>query len=272
MFGGNSRELEKHLTQFVGKPTFVNELPEDFGFEAARLLHNYLAALSTLRDVQRGIHRRVWPERHAPGSDDKRTKWEVEVWTPKIEEFFSDGPVGFLVDLRNYSLHCAIPVTAPATDFQSIGGPGGRMAMNNTVTLDRAELLKSDVWRSAGRQYITSHASDNIEILPAIATYSKRVREFYGWFWKQIEDSARIEIFEYRDKSLELGHWLEVESTVSQFGPDGASVLRPRLAESRLRRAEFGTSGWRLLAPDENGEWVVGERDPDWPPLPPGPR
>jgi len=25
-----------------------------------------------------------------------------------------------------------------------------------------------------------------------------------------------------------------------------------------------------VIAPDENGEWVVGESD--WPPLPPGPR
>ena len=59
---------------------FVSELPDDFASEAARLLHNYLAALTTLRDVQRGIHRRIWPELHAPGTDDKRTKWEVEVW------------------------------------------------------------------------------------------------------------------------------------------------------------------------------------------------
>jgi hypothetical protein len=88
VFSGNSRELEKHLTQFVGSPMFVSELPEGFGSEAARLLHNYLSALATLRDIQRGIHRRVWPDLHAPGTDDKRTKWEVEVWAPKIEELF----------------------------------------------------------------------------------------------------------------------------------------------------------------------------------------
>ncbi|OBA60925.1 hypothetical protein A5647_12550 [Mycobacterium sp. 1100029.7] len=54
VFGGNSVELEKHFTQFVGTQMFVNELRDDFGTEAARLLHNYLAALATLRDVMRG--------------------------------------------------------------------------------------------------------------------------------------------------------------------------------------------------------------------------
>jgi hypothetical protein len=273
VFGGNSIELERHLTQFVGSPMFVSELTDDFGFEAARLLHNYLAALTALRDVQRGIHRRVWAARLAPGTDDKRTKWEAEVWAPKVDELFGYPPSVFLVDLRNYSLHYAIPHMSMVTSFESATGqPGGPMAMNNIVAMDRADLLKWDGWRSKGREYITSYASDNIDILTAIATYSTRVREFYGWFWEQIENSARIDIMEYRYKSLEFGHYLEVDSTVSQFGPDGRSVLRPRLAEARLRRAQFGTSGWRLITLDEAGEWVVGERDSGWPPLPPGPR
>jgi hypothetical protein len=71
---------------------------------------------------------------------------------------------------------------------------------------------------------------------------------------------------------MEFGHYLEVEHAVTQYGPDGPTVLKPRLAEARLRRAAFGTSGWRLITLDEAGEWVVGERDPDWPPLPAGPR
>ncbi|MEE6177552.1 hypothetical protein [Mycobacterium sp. 050134] len=271
VFGGNSVELEKHFTQFVGSQMFVNELPDDFGTEAARLLHNYLAALATLRDVMRGVHRRVWPERYAPDTDDKRTKWEVEVWTPKISELLSDEPTTFLVDLRNYSLHYAIPVTSVATNWSS-AGPGSSMATTNTISLDRAELLKWDGWRSKGRVYIKLQPNDSVDVMTPIATYSTRVREFFGWFWQQIEDSARVDIHEYRDKAMEFGLYLQVDSTLTQFGPDGRSVLRPRLAAARLERAAFGTRGWRLIALDENGEWLVGERDPDWPPLPPGPR
>ena len=226
-----------------------------------------------MRDIQRGIHRKLWPERFAPdSSDDKRTKWEVEVWTPKIDELFGDPPVVFLVDLRNYSLHYAIPVMSIGTSFQSLAGSGGPMAMNNTVSVGRDELLKWDGWRSKGRQYITSHAGDNVEILPVIATYSTRVREFYKWFWDQIEGSNYRDISEYRCKSQEFGYYLKVESTLSQYGPDGRSALRRPLAAARLERAGFGTSGWRSITWDEDGEWVVGEREADWPPLPPGPR
>jgi hypothetical protein len=273
VYGGNAAELDKHVQQFVGRPVFVSELPEEFGFETARLLHNYLAALASLRDVQRVIHRRVWPTLKAPDSDDKRTtKWEAEVWTPKINDLFGDEPTVFLVDLRNYSLHYAIPVTSMSTNFQSFGGASAGTAMTNTVAVDRAELLMWDGWRSKGKKHITSAPTDQIDIVTPIATYSTRVREFFGWFWEQIADSARPEIAEYWDKAMEFGHYLEVESTVTQFGPDGRSVLRPRLAEARLKRAAFGSRGWRVFSLDEAGEWVVGERDPGWPPLAAGPR
>jgi hypothetical protein len=61
-----------------------------------------------------------------------------------------------------------------------------------------------------------------------------------------------------------------VESTFSHFGPDGRHIYRPRLAAARLERAAFGTSGWRVIGPDANGEWMVGETER--PPLPLGPR
>ncbi|SHQ49441.1 Uncharacterised protein [Mycobacteroides abscessus subsp. bolletii] len=271
VFAGNSVELEKHFTQFVGTQMFVSELPDDFGTEAARLLHNYLAALATLRDVMRGIHRRVWPECQAPGTDDKRTKWEVEVWTPKVDELLSDEPTTFLVDLRNYSLHYAIPVTSMTTNWSNTGG-GGPTALWNTITVNRTELLKWGGWRSKGRKYIASHTDDNVDVMTPIATYSTRVREFFGWFWERMEDSNRIDILEYRYKSMEFGLYLQQDAMLAQFGPDGRSVLRPQLAKARLQRAEFGTRGWRLIALDQNGEWVVGDRDANWPPLPTGPR
>jgi hypothetical protein len=272
VYGDNGIELNDHLQRFVGTPMFVSELPEDFGFKAARLLHNYLAAMATFRDAQRGMHRRVWPERYAPGTEDKRTKWEVEVWSPKINELFGDEPTVFLVDLGNYSLHYAIPAMSTATSFQAVGAPGGAMAMANTVAVNRNELLKWDGWRSKGRKYITSTPSDSIDIVTPIAVYSTRVPKFFKWFWDQIESSDRLNIHEHRCKSTEWSHYLEVEHTSTQFGPDGRKVVRPRLAEARLRRAAYGASGWRLFSLDAAGEWVVGERDPGWPPLAAGPR
>jgi hypothetical protein len=71
---------------------------------------------------------------------------------------------------------------------------------------------------------------------------------------------------------MEFGLYPQQDAMLAQFGPNGRSVLRPRLAAARPERAKFGTSGWRIIVLDENGKWIVGERDPGWPPLPPGTR
>ena len=38
-----------------------------------------------------------------------------------------------------------------------------------------------------------------------------------------------------------------------------SGTLRRKRAEARLARAAYGTNGWRLIEPDDDGEWVVGE-------------
>jgi hypothetical protein len=268
VFTGNSLELEQHLRQFVGTPMHVRELPDNFDDEVNRLLHNYLASLATLRDVQRMVHRKLWTERHAPDSkDDKRTAWEVKIWEPKRDELFGDDVVKFLVDLRNYSMHYAIPLSSSGTTVSWNGS--GPVVQENAVRLNRLELLKWDGWKGASRRHIESHDGD-IEFLPAIADYSLKVRDFYGWFWEQVLAEVRVDLDEYHGKTNEYNLWRKVEGTFSHFGPDGRSVYRPRLAAARLERAAYGTKGWRPFTPDENGEWVVGESD--WGPLPEGPR
>jgi hypothetical protein len=117
VFNGNTVELQRHLTQFVGTMMHVHELPHDFDVEANRLLHNYVAAMATLRDIQRSIHRQLWPEKFAPDDpEDNRTRWQVEVWEPKTAEQFGDDPIRFLGDLRVASTRVVyeselIPVT-----------------------------------------------------------------------------------------------------------------------------------------------------------------
>jgi hypothetical protein len=270
VFTGNSLELERRLTQFVGTPTHVNDLPEGFDVEANRLLHNYLASLATLRDVQRMVHHKLWPDRHAPDNEnDKRTVWEVKVWEPKRDRVFGDDAIKFLVDLRNFSVHYAIPPVRMGTRLHGEGG--SPVMQENSVLLDRAELLKWSGWKGASRRHIEAHDGD-IEFLPAIATYSTKVREFYGWFWEQVtgDEKVRVDLAEYHGKTNEYRFWRKVESTFSHFGPDGPRIYKHRLAAARLERAAFGTSGWRVIAPDESGEWVVGTTD--WPSLPLGPR
>lgn len=83
---------------------------------------------------------------------------------------------GFLVDLRNYSLHYAIPVMSLATSFQSMSGAGGPMAMNNTVTVDRNELLKWNGWQSKGLSDCPNSPQPNIRVVvPVMKTGARSI-------------------------------------------------------------------------------------------------
>jgi hypothetical protein len=143
------------------------------------------------------------------------------------------------------------------------------MEWQNVVALKRDELHKYSGWSGAARPYINTHDGD-IEFWPVIAQYSTRVRRFAEWFWRLVEDEVRRDMAEYIGKNNEYNHWRNVEGTWVHHGFGGRHIQFRKTAEARLNRAANGTSGWRVIAPNENGEWVVGESD--WPPLPRGPR
>lgn len=275
LFGRNTAELRSHLAKFVGQPTDVDELPEGYDAEAARLLLNYLAALAGLRDVQRVVHRKLWP---GPGeeagscetcgrSEPKRTKWETEVWDPKREELLGDERIVFLAKLRDYSLHYATPVMTVATHFESVSGAGGPMKMTNAVGIARDELLKWSGWTAKARAYITGHDGDTIDLLPLVLFFSQRVSEFFQWFTAQIDGKVGRETQEYVYKHNDLSAWYEVHETASQYRVLRNSEHLRRHVKARLERAKIRNRSFRVIAPDENGEWVVGESDS--PPLPP---
>jgi hypothetical protein len=276
LFSKNSEELRDHLMQFVGKPIFVTELSEGYDAEAARLLINYLAALAGLRDAQRVVHHRLWPDPDEGENracetcgrrDPKRTKWEVEVWDAKRQELLGDGRIVFLTKLRDYSLHYNIPLMTVASSFESVGGPGGPMVGKNAVGIGRDELLKWDGWNKRARDFINGHDGDTIELMPLVAFFSERVREFIQWFFEQIDGAVGRETREFVDKHNDLKRYYDVHEASAQYRAVRSAENHRKRVEARLERAENKTGGWRTIAVDGNGESVVGESD--WPPLPP---
>ena len=99
VFGGNSTELYERIVQFVGTDVMSGQLGDDYEHELVRLFHNYLAAVGTLRDVQRAIHRTIWPMK----SKDVPSDWETQVYSPKVTQLLGTGEFKFLQDLRNYT-------------------------------------------------------------------------------------------------------------------------------------------------------------------------
>jgi hypothetical protein len=276
LFSKNSEELRDHLMQFVGNPIFVTELSEGYDSEAARLLINYLAALAGLRDAQRVVHHRLWPDPDEEENracetcgrrDPKRTKWEATVWDPKREELLGDGRIAFLTKLRDYSLHYNIPLMTVASSFTSISGSGGPMVGKNAVGISRDDLLKWDGWNKKSRAFINEHDGNTIELMPLVAFFSQRVREFIQWFFEQIDGEVGQETREYVDKHNDFQYWCRVHEASAQYRVLRNNYHLRKRVEARLERANNKTGGWRIIAPDENGEWVVGASV--WPPLPP---
>ncbi|OXR46705.1 hypothetical protein B7C42_01681 [Nocardia cerradoensis] len=270
VFSGNGQELSGLLRHFIGTDLHVERLPDGYDVEVMRRFHNYVASVATLRDVQRATHRKLWPDRVSPDdSQNQKTVWEVEIYSPKAEEVFGSDSIKFLFDLRNFTVHYSIPPLTLGTTIRWEGG--GPVVQENKVELKRAELLKYRKWGSAAKRYLKSHEGD-IDFLSILEEYSTAAREFYEWFWCQVESKVRGDVDEFLAKSNELGLWLTEHNARPDWSVEGEPVrgsLRRNRARTRAARAEHGTRGWnRYLMIDEHGVASVAPSGDTWDPFP----
>lgn len=238
-----------------------------------RLLHNYLASVGSLRDVQRGIHRRLWPERVEPDNPkNQKTVWEVSVYNPRTKFMFGDAAIQFLFNLRNFTLHYSAPLVEPKT--QTSWAQGTSMEHVNSVPLSRSELLKYKDWSAPSKQFIESTTGD-INFVRILQRYLILARMFYGWFWRQVRAEVGAMVDEYVHKTNEYRLWQAEVYALPDWsdghGPEEPSEQIPgSMFVNRCRitheRAQHGTVGWRTITVDNVGVAVVGESN--WVPLP----
>ncbi|OZE31518.1 MULTISPECIES: hypothetical protein [unclassified Rhodococcus (in: high G+C Gram-positive bacteria)] len=196
VFSGNSNELQRHVAGFLGTDAMAGNLGDKFEPELVRLLHNYLASVGSLRDTHRAIHRRIWKDRDS----NDRSEWEKAVYTPEATRVFGPPPVAFIQNLRNYTLHYALPV--PTTSTRISWTAGSDVVHQNELRLNKAKLRRYKKWTSAAKTYINSH-DEWVEFLPAIASYSTAVREFFQWFWDTIHIELDPELSDFKFSDLE---------------------------------------------------------------------
>ncbi|MCK8615778.1 hypothetical protein [Gordonia sp. C13] len=272
LFSTNGVELTNHIAKFVGTLQHANNLPDEFEHETVRLFHNYIASVATLRDIQRATHRKIWPDKppkdERPKPDDPRTYWEMEVYSPKVVEMFGNDDIQFLFDLRNCTVHHSVPMVSIGTNWS--WGQNQPFVHANNVALKRSELDKYTKWTSASKRFLKSQHGD-VDFLPLLEEYSKRAREFFQWFWEQIQEAVRLEVEEYYRKRSEFDHWLSEEQAKPDFqqqygGNPMPGTLRRNRARAHAERCAFGTTGWGGITVDSKGVAVVGESD--WCPLP----
>lgn len=256
VFSGNSLELAQHVGHFVGTDKMPSELEDAYEHELVRLFHNYLASAMTLRDVQRAVHRTIWPTK---GKNDKGqlilSDWEVKHWQPKVSEAYGSAQIKFLQELRNYTVHYDLPVPKQSTRISwSAGGP---VVHENRLRLNKNKLLQWNGWTAQPRNFLnTQH--DWMEFLPIIEKYSVAVREFYKWFWDTIAKELSPQYSDFNETMTEFSLWTAEQKAFRNWKishhprSDGhpepsPTETRRELAMRRAKRWEHGSRGWRLF-------------------------
>ncbi|BBY75739.1 hypothetical protein MPRF_26380 [Mycolicibacterium parafortuitum] len=270
-FGGNTTELQNHLSRYPAifqsgqKPPLDPDVGDPFTVELSRLLLNALGAASALISGQRAILRDVWPK---VGRDP--SEFEQGPYTEKRLELFVEIEAKLIVDLRNYAQHKFLP-KLDATTYWSTQIPLGELRF----MLSTKPLLEWDRLSAPVREYLKA-AGDSVDLLPIYQRYTVSVREFFKWFWLQVEDAMRAERAEIKAHGEELNAFAEDVFLAPDWFQNGgeppanwATIAprwrRTRKAKIRLKRAEIGHTSVRGIAVDSDGNATVGEHP--WTPI-----
>ncbi|MGA4690139.1 hypothetical protein ACPCXD_07700 [Rhodococcus sp. AB351] len=263
VFSGNLIELSSHVQKFVGTEEMPGSLGDEYETDLTRTFHNFLASAATLRDVQRMVHKKLWPEKppkdpnkKKKSGEPKKTIWELGVWDPKIEEIYGKDEFKFLLDLRNYAVHYTLPVPLTSTEIK--WEKGGPIFHRNDLYLNKETLLKSDSWTERSKTYLDSQP-DRIDFLSIVEDYSQSVRKFYQWFWDTVNEHLSPGIEDVKSAGREVDLWDDEELAfrdwkIAHFPPppglshDPLSELRRKLAGARRDRWEYGSKGWRVFS------------------------
>lgn len=266
-FGTNTQELQAHIARYpeIGQSQPFNpDVGDPFGMELARLLANTLASVKSLVSGQRTVLRDVWPK-----IGGQLSAFEQGEYTKKRLDVFEADEAKVLEELRNYSQHKFLPYLNPSYHFSQT------MPMAEFQFLLHVEpLMKWDGLTAEVRKYLEARG-DSIDLLPIIGRYSSSVREFYKWFWLQVEEKMKPERVEYDAHTAELmlygeevflaPDWFRKAGGEPPADWNGARWRTRSLAEIRQRRWALGHKSFRGITIDSQGVAEVG--DHPWTPI-----
>jgi hypothetical protein len=265
-FGQNAQELANHVKKFLGSATLhARELSDDYVNELVRLLHNYLASVTSLIDAQRVVMRHRWPAT----TKDERSEFETTDYTKKLAATFATGEAEFMQKLRNYCTHYSIPVPGLGTSMSwEQGGPTIRV---NTLRLDRDGLLRWDNWGAVAKPYLQQQPQQ-FDFAPIIERYMASAKVFFQWFWGEVNERSTELKDELHAKGTEVQLWWEEHNLNPDWLFKGDGLPPPdwngrrERARRRIKRYRHGTNGFRISAVDPEGVVELGPTD--WDSLP----
>jgi hypothetical protein len=173
ILAGNGVQLRK-LLELLEDPKRAlklfsddNHAPlRDLQSEVVRHFHNFLAAARTLVDHTRAImNEEIISEAH-------RSEYRLEV----SRVFAADPLIGFMHELRNYTLHKSIPITSLQLSLHPTSGE-----FDSAIHIDLDRMANWDGWRPAGKAFIEANRP-KIRMMVLIDSYEDKIRKFYEWF------------------------------------------------------------------------------------------
>ncbi len=194
VFRGNHAELKSFLNNVATPSVMAHMWAEAHRYrldyaqrEAARLLHNYIAAAFSLVDSTRRF-----VEKHYAGT---RLMDEYEA---RVKQDFAEAPLHrFLQRLRNHTLHHRLPPTKAMTKFKR--RDDGGHDFENGFWLNVERMREWGDWTGKAREYLES-LDKEAKLDDIIDAYEPVVVGFHRW----LSDRIREEHAEAIEETFEL--------------------------------------------------------------------
>ncbi len=161
--------------------------------ELIRHFHNYVTSAQTLVTHTRIMIRESY----------KNTEFINEYQT-RIEKTFTNDPISvFVKDLRNYTLHHALPAT-----FSQIQLSPNPQEITSRALLIKESLLHGYRWEPASKEYLAVAPSE-IDLLELIDKHHEKFATFYDWLLNRLNDIHSVELEWLQKKNQEMWEILD---------------------------------------------------------------
>lgn len=225
----NYNDLMEHLAQFQGTITNPDYIlwtrrynVDLFIDEALRLIHNFVAACTSLIDHSRVFFKRLAKEsRPFPG-------YQEEV----ASRFSSDPLAQFVVGLRQYVQHYRLPGIKTSKTIEGSDVRGRILLLNK-------DLLCFSGWNLPARKFL-ERQDDEINLVEVLESYYCKIVEFHTWLNQEWNKTFWFELHEAELKRQALlakrseGRVAALRTSLAQSRPNNLSQLENLFSEVLL--------------------------------------
>lgn len=159
-----------------------------FVAEASRRLHNYVAATMSLVEHSRRMMR-------------GRTDAAGDAWKARLAELLTHGEVPFMIDLRVFIQHRALPVLGHSLHIAKPNTP--ESIWESEVEIGRDLLQSWDGWKAPASQFLKGQ-DKGIKLRLVVEKHAKLVWQANDWLLRLLVDGNRAALDEVNRIVIEV--------------------------------------------------------------------